>query len=185
MRILNFKKYIKNESVKKLTPKNTIQGIRLNGFSIKKENDIERDTTYIQSDEIITEGIKDTFKQKGGIIVFSTDVNALELSDNNIVNFIKNKIETIKNKIFKNSKINKIINKFDDIYGITIGNFVKGRYKSDNGKLYNENSTTIEIIGISSNILIEVAEEITKEFKQECVLVKDYQNNEIYLVDEK
>ncbi|MFW6233528.1 MAG: hypothetical protein ACOC3Z_02610 [Nanoarchaeota archaeon] len=181
---IKFKKFNENERVKNLIPYNIIQGIRLNGLSIKKENDIKRNTTYIQSNKIITEGIKDVFEEKGGIIVFSNNVNAFKLSNNKLINFIKNKIESIKNKIFKNKKIDKVINKFDDIYGITIGNFVKGKYKADNGKIFNEYSTSIEIIGISTDILIKVAEEITKEFKQECVLVKDNQNNKIYLVDE-
>jgi hypothetical protein len=80
------------------------------------------------------------------------------------------------------SKINKIIYNNPEIQGVTIGNFVKGRYVAKNGSLYDETSLSVEIIGITSDVLNKVAEELAKEFKQETVLVKNYNDNKIYLV---
>ena len=91
-------------------------------------------------------------------------------------------MKTLKNKLFKDKKINKVLSKYDEVYGVTIGNFVKGRYKSETGKLFDESSLAVEIIGITTEVLNNVAESLAQEFKQETVLVKDYTSNRIYLV---
>ena len=99
-----------------------------------------------------------------------------------MVRFIKNKLETATNILFKSSKINKVIKNNPEIFGVTIGNFVKGRYKAKDGSLYDESSLSVEIVGITSDVLNKVAEELAQEFKQETVLVKNYDENKIYLV---
>ena len=48
-------------------------------------------------------------KYRGGIITFSTDVNALELSSNKILNKIKQVIETFKQRLQRGSLIHKTI----------------------------------------------------------------------------
>ena len=53
-------------------------------------------------------------KYRGGIIVFSTDVNAVELDKNKIVNKIKQVIATFKNRFRKDSIIHNVMNKFND-----------------------------------------------------------------------
>jgi hypothetical protein len=66
---------------------------------------------------------------------------------------------------YKSKKINKIIGRYDEVYGISIGNFIKGRYRSPNGNLYDEISLGAEIIGINSETLNSVAEDFAKEFE--------------------
>lgn len=66
----------------------------------------------------------------------------------------------------------------------SIGKFFKGRYVSENGEVYNEKSTSIEINGISTDALIYLAEEIAIEFQQETVLVKDLNENKLYLINQ-
>lgn len=161
-----------------------MEGLKLNGFSISRDNDPDANTIYIQPnvESELTEEIDFEFEDKGGVIVFSVNVNAVELSKNKLVRFIKNQFETATNILFKSSKINKVIKNNPEIYGVTIGNFVKGRYKAKDGSLYDESSLSVEIVGISSNVLNKVAEELAQEFKQETVLVKNYDENKIYLV---
>jgi hypothetical protein len=164
--------------------RNLMEAIELNGFSIDRNNDASAKTTYIDlgNETELTEEISYEFEDKGGIIVFSVNVNAVQLSSNKLINFIKNSFETAKNKIFKDKKINKVLSNYDEVYGVTIGNYVKGRYKSDSGNLFDESSLSIEIIGIKPDVLNRVAEDLAKEFQQETVLVKDYTSNRIYLV---
>ena len=64
---------------------------------------------------------------KGGIIVFSEEVNAVKLSENKLINWVKQKFSTVKNKLYGSSYIDKISQKHD-LVGWTIGNFLKGRY---------------------------------------------------------
>jgi len=170
------------EKYKSISPRTLMEGIELNGFSINRKNDNTAETIYFDDKNELTEDISYEFKDKGGIIVFSINVNAIKLSKNNLISIIKNKIETLKNRFLKDKKIDRVISKYEEIYGITVGNFVNGRYKAENGSLYDEKSLSIEIIGIRTDVLNKVAEDLAKEFKQETVLVKNYQTNGIYLV---
>ena len=121
-------------------------------------------------------------KSKGGIIVFSTDVNAITLSKNQIINRIKQTIETFKNRLFATKKIDKIANK-NELVGWTVGHYLDGRYTDKKGNQYGENSLSVEIIGIDTEKLINIATILCRYFKQESVLVKDYSENRVMFVD--
>ena len=121
--------------------------------------------------------------EKGGIIVFSDEVNAVKLSNNKLVNWLKQKYATFSNK----SKRNKVVDKIaqdNDLVGWTVGKFLKGRYTGDDGNTYSENSVSVEIIGVDFDKLVSIAEELCRAFQQESVLVKDYSTkNRILFVD--
>lgn len=121
--------------------------------------------------------------EKGGIIVFSTEVNAKTLSSNAIINWAKQKFETIKNNFYKNKKIDEI-GKKHNLVGWTVGKYLSGRYTAENGKSFGEDSLSLEIIGVDFDTLISVAEDLCKEFKQEAVLVKDYSSGRVFFVKE-
>lgn len=125
---------------------------------------------------------------RGGIIVFSTDVNAVNLDKNKLYNKIKQILTTLNQRHNTSSITHKIINKFnkynDEYIGAySIGNSFDGKYVGDNGEEYNERSVTIEINGLSSQGLLRLAEMIARIFHQETVLVKDLNTNKIYLAN--
>ena len=125
---------------------------------------------------------------RGGIIVFSTDVNAVSLDKNKIYNKVKQILTTLNQRKNTSSITHKIINKFnkynDEYIGAySIGNSFEGKYVGDNGEEYNERSVTIEINGLSSEGLLKLAEMIARIFHQETVLVKDLNTNKIYLAN--
>jgi len=133
-------------------------------------------------------------KWRGGIIVFSVSVNAVNDNAKTLAAKLKqtiiNKFETFKNIVLKNKKLSNLIAKYNlsndeeaFIGAFTIGNFFPGRYTGDNGKIYNETSTSIEIAGVPSEVLLALAALISAEFKQESVLVKDNNLNKYYLAD--
>jgi|GEM_PF-6805560 hypothetical protein len=57
---------------------NLMEGIAMNGFSINRANDPMAQTVYSEEPEV-NEYISYQFDEKGWIIVFSTDVNAISL----------------------------------------------------------------------------------------------------------
>lgn len=128
-------------------------------------------------------------KYKGGIITFSTDINALELAKNNLINKIKQVVETFKQRLNKDKMIHKVITSFNKeteeeyIGAYSIGHFFKGRYVGDSGEMFNEKSVSVEVNGLSSKSLVRLAEYIAETFRQETVLVKDMNSNKIFLVD--
>ena len=144
-------------------------------------NDMKiREKTYTT----IQEGIEYSFgeNEKGGIVVFSTEVNAVDFSENKLINWVKKKAATFKNNISKNKKINNIGQKHD-LAAWTVGKALSGRYTAKNGKVFDEKSLSVEIIGVTSEELIKIAEELCIEFLQEAVLVKDYSTGSVFLVN--
>ena len=123
----------------------------------------------------VSEGIKiePEEEKSGGIILFSEEANAEVLNDNKLVNWFRQKFETLKNKIVDEHAL----------AGWSIGRFLDGRYNIKNGKTYGEKSLSVEIIGVNSDELIRIAAVLCIEFLQESVLVKDYSNNRAAFVE--
>ena len=127
---------------------------------------------------------------RGGVIVFSTDINVLNW-EKGLEKYRKkfsNLLATIKDRVLKYKKLERIINFFnknqdDKFYAYSVGHAFRGKYKSNDGKLYDEKSVTFEINGISSGSLLKLAELVAKSFAQETVLVKDLNTNKIYHAD--
>lgn len=120
--------------------------------------------------------------EKGGIIVFSTDVNAVELSPNKLANWVRQKLATLKNRQQTTKIIDKIANE-NELVGWTIGHYLNGRYRAKNGQNFGENSISLELVGIDDDKLIRVAESVCAAFMQECVLVKSYSTGRIMFVN--
>lgn len=118
------------------------------------------------------------------MIIFSTEVNAVELSKNKFINWIKQKINSLKNKFNSYEKIDALAKKYE-LIGWTVGKFLSGRYTDRTGKVYDENSLSVEVVGINSETLINLAEDICRDFEQETVLVKDYNSQKILFVNGK
>ena len=178
---------VKEKRIRDIKITSFSEGLVLNGAFIKPKNKIYFN---VFGNKIkIKESVSHTFKEKGGMIVFSTDVNAVIIKTSllkDIKGFFRSKLETFKNRFLRYSKVNKVIKSFEDVFAYSIGNFFRGRYfDRENDLTFNEKSISIELIGIPSELLIDIAESIAKEFNQKEVLVKDYENNKIFLVDTK
>ena len=124
----------------------------------------------------------DSESEKGGIIVFSTDVNAVKQSDNKIIDWVTKKWKTLRNRLLKGGMLDKVADR-NDVSAMTVGKFLQGRYKSNNGSVFTENSVSVEVLGVDDKTLFQMAEDICKDFDQECVLVKSYKDGGIYFVD--
>jgi len=124
----------------------------------------------------------------GGMIVFSTDVNSVEFDKNKLLNKLKQFYTTQKQRLFKKTMVDKVVErdnqeqKTDEtIVPYSIGKSFNGRYKSDDGNVFDEKSTTVEVYGISSKALLNLSEIIAQDFMQQTVLIKDFNNGKIYL----
>lgn len=132
----------------------------------------------------ISEAIKYELNKSemGGVIVFSTDVNASLGDTNPIVRWFKSKYQTWVNRLTRASKVMKAVKQVG-ASGFSIGNLFKGRYVSDSGQVFDEKSLSVEVLFISHKQLIDLATLICQTFNQESVLVKDNSNGKIYFVD--
>ena len=118
----------------------------------------------------------------GGAIVFSTDVNSVELSKWGFKNWLIQKWKTFTSR-FKSMNILDKLRRKNDIYAWTVGKGFHDVYTGKNGKTFDENSLVLDIIGQKFTKVVKVAKEICEEFDQECVMVKDYETNQIYFID--
>ena len=119
----------------------------------------------------------------GGIIVVSTDVNSVRQSNNRLINYLKQKFLTTKQRLTRDKKVTNVLKDRQEEVGWTVGNFLKGRYIDDSGNVFDEKSFCIEINGVSNQTIIDIATKICKDFNQETVLVKLYNPPRILFVD--
>ena len=159
-----------------------------NDIKINENKIIESSDNYFKLKQLV-EAKRKTFSKKdkelGGTIVFSTDINATRLSSNALVNWVKQKIATLDNRLNKDKKINKAVDRTEGVSGWTIGRFLDGRYKSDSGEIFDEKSLSVDLVGVNSEVLENFARELCREFGQESVLVKDRNTEEIYFEDQE
>lgn len=187
-----------------------IQYFRTDGKNIKPSgvyiakglviNEMKKNAnSFIRPQQLLERMAENQFnlsKYNGGIVVFATSVNTV--IDNKhlpmIQSFLQKIYHSTLNHIFKNRKLNKLVKQWNKEFGdeedmfigaFIIGNFFKGRYIGDNGEVYNDTSASIDISGVPSELLLIFASKLCKAFKQETVLVKDFNNNKIYLVNDE
>lgn len=104
----------------------------------------------------------------GGIIIFSTDINPILLSNHYIVNLWMTKMLKIA----------------DENLSWTIAKTLHVKYKDRvTGEFFNEDSLSIVIFRVSSEGLLAIAENFCTEFNQRVVLVKSHENNDILCVN--
>lgn len=122
----------------------------------------------------------DEFKEKGGMIVCSTDINS------NQEDGIKGKLKSIflnsLNRLLYKGKIDETIKPILIKYGINIGwsvgKLFNGRYYDrKNDKLFSEKSFSIDMRGVSMDIVREVALAICEKFDQQSVLLINHETN--------
>ncbi len=163
---------------------NFIEAVKWNGVFYHKET-----KRYSVNGTLLKESITYEFENKGGMVVFSTDINVVidERGFFNIVkDFFKRKFNTLINRFKKHEKLYNVLKTFKEVEAYSVGNLFKGKHLDrETGKTYDERSMTVEIIGIPYEILIAIAEAIAGEFDQKEVLVKSYENGRILLVDRK
>lgn len=172
----------------------TILGIlgRRNYRRVSETFDMRFINRYNFSFDPVNEAVVRTLapKEKGGIVVFSTDVNAELVTDRYaLVRAVKRFWLSLRNRVRRYSKIDRVLASVsadtDEAAptGISVGNLFKGRYKSPEGQVYDEKSLAVEVLFISGRQLIELTTKLAAEFRQETVLVKDNATHEVYLLD--
>lgn len=121
--------------------------------------------------------------EKGGIIIFSTDVNAtLKDMFPNASDF-KRKLYGIWHSVKNKMNVTKMVtNAMPHNSGFTLGHNFKGRYIDPSGKKFDESSWTLEILFMSFEGVAAIAAHICRIFSQQEVLVKDNATSKIVKV---
>ena len=122
---------------------------------------------------------------RGGVIVLPTDIDAVEMSQNTVLDKVKQIVVTYGNRLRKGRVVREPLNGegTEHIVAYSVGESFTGKYVGDNGEMYDEKSLSVEVNGLSGRSLLRFAEMLADVFRQETVLVKDLNTGKIYLVD--
>lgn len=128
-------------------------------------------------------------RYQGGVIVFPADATVAKLDTNALNRDIKQILHTFNQRINKFEILHKIKNKFNNcnkehISAYCVGNFFHGKYIGNNGEIYDKQSLTLEVNGLSTKGLLYLAETVARIFKQKCSVVKDLNTSKIYIANE-
>ena len=121
-------------------------------------------------------------EKRGGIITFSRDMNSTQMSENKYISFFKQKLVTLVNRLSALKRIDKVAQDFK-LEGWTITKGLHGKYVDrKTGVVFDEKSLSVELVGITTDTLLDTAENLCTEFQQQSVLVKSYENGDIWFV---
>lgn len=191
-KILNWKQFSNqnNKEIKHI--------LKENGFLVQDIYDVENVKGLIGSIKLnnlipnyLYEAVDFELDNPGGVIVFSTDLNSTLGSAETFIDKVKfffdSKWKTFLNRLNVSDRLRKILLDKYELPGYTVGRNFKGSYTGKNGIPFNEKSFTIDIAGVDSDALILIASEICREFKQEVVMVRDFNKNgtKVYFVNDK
>jgi hypothetical protein len=166
------------------------------GFSVHNIYDVENIKGIVSSMKLnnimpiyLYEGIDFELENPGGMIIFSTDLNSTLANAETFIEkvkfFFESKWKTFLNRLDVSKRLKKILLDKYKQPGYTLGKNFRGAYKGKNGITFNEKSFTIDIAGIDSDILILIAAQICREFKQESVMVRDFNKTKVYFVNDE
>lgn len=121
---------------------------------------------------------------RGGVIVLPTDVDAVEMSQNTVLDKVNQIVSAYGNRLRKGRIIRKSLNGegTEHIGAYSVGRSFTGKFVGDNGEIYDEKSLSVEVNGLSGRSLLRFAEMLADVFRQETVLVKDLNTGKIYHV---
>ena len=167
-----------------------------NGFVIQDIYDVENIKGLISSlklNEVMPiywyKAVDFELANSVGVIIFSTDLDATivkaETFSDMVKFFFDSKWKAFLNRLNVSDKLRNILLDKYTKPEYTLGRNFTGSYKNKNGITINKNSFTIGIDGVDSDILILIASEICKEFKQETVMVRDFNKSKVYFVNDK
>ena len=192
-KVINWNKSLNNDNI---ISEGVNQILKENGFVVQDIFDVENINGLIDSMKLsevmplyLYEGIDFELVNSGGVIIFSTDLNSTlgkaETFEDKVKFFFDSKWKTFLNRLNVSGRLKKILLDKYEQPGYTVGRNFRGAYKSKNGITFNEKSFTIDIAGIDSDALVLIASEICREFKQETVMVRDFNKNKVLFVNEE
>lgn len=121
---------------------------------------------------------------RGGVIVLPAAINAEEMSQNTVLDKVKQVVMTYGNRLRKGRVVREPLDGegTEHIVAYSVGRSFTGKFVGDNGEVYGEKSLSVEVNGLSGRSLLRLAEMLADAFVQETVLVKDLNTGKIYLV---
>ncbi len=146
-----------------------------------------------------SKGINIENEKTGGFIIFPEDFFQSQKSEKGIE---RDEEESFKDSLgndedkwgYIETPEDRVSRKVDEFVGAeleenpkrkiyTFGSSFKGKYVGDNGETFNEQCLCLEIDGLPSEDLLNLANVIADRFKIGAMLVRDFHHDKVYLVN--
>ncbi len=125
-----------------------------------------------------------------GLITFSTDLNFTLVEAETFIDKVKfffdSNWKSFLNRQNVRGRLKKILVDKNIQSEYTLSrNLFSAAHKSKHGITLYKKSYSMTIEGVDSDVLILIATEICKEFKQETVMVREFNKNKVYFINDK
>jgi len=124
-----------------------------------------------------------------GLITFSTDLNFTLVKAETFIDKVKlffdSNWKAFLNRQNVRGRLKNILVDKNIQSEYTLSRNLFSAHKSKNGITLYKKSYSMTIESVDSNVLILIATEICKEFKQETVMVRDFNKNKVYFINDK
>ena len=137
----------------------------------------------------LDEAVDIELDDSSGLITFSTDLNFTLVEAETFIDKVKfffdSNWKAFLNRQNVKGRLKNILvdNNIQSEY--TLSRNLFSAHKSKNGITLYKKSYSMTIEGVDSDVLILIATEICKEFKQETVMVRDFNKNKVYFINDK
>ncbi len=138
----------------------------------------------------LNEAVDNKFDDSSGLITFSTDLNFTLVKAETFIDKVKfffdSNWKAFLNRQNVKGRLKNILvdNNIQSEYTLS-RNLFSAAHKSKHGITLYKKSYTMTIESVDSDVLILIATEICKEFKQETVMVRDFNKNKVYFINNK
>lgn len=120
--------------------------------------------------------------ERGGIIIFTEDLNATA-KRTSLSDWISNWLQSYWEQRRSSQKVSGIL-AATDIQAVNFGNYFRGRYTADDGRVFSKRGLAVDVLFVDSAALEQLATEIARAFNQQVVLVKNNNTGIMYFADQ-
>jgi hypothetical protein len=135
------------------------------------------------------EAVDNKFDDSSVLITFSTDLNFTLVKAETFIDKIKlffdSNWKAFLNRQNVRGRLKNILVDKNIQFEYTLSRNLFSAHKSKHGITLYKKSYSMTIEGVDSDVLILIATEICKEFKQETVMVRDFNKNKVYFINDK
>ena len=137
----------------------------------------------------LDEAVDIELDDSSGLITFSTDLNFTLVKAETFIDKVKlifdSNWKAFLNRQNVRGRLKNILVDKNIQSEYTLSRNLHSAHKSKNGITLYKKSYSMTIESVDSDVLILIATEICKEFKQATVMVRDFNKNKVYFINDK
>jgi hypothetical protein len=120
--------------------------------------------------------------ERGGIIIFTDDLNTTA-KRRSLRKCLSSWLQSYWDRRAVQQRVSRIL-AATSLEAVNFGNYFRGHYTTDDGRVFSERSLAVEVLFVDSAGMERLATELARAFNQQVVLVKDSNTGKMYFADQ-